>query len=185
MIHIRAATGSDASEIAAIYAPYVSASAVSFEDKPPSAETMAKRIAAANGRYPWLVAVSEADGVLAFAYATAFRERVAYRFTVETTIYVTKASQGKGVGTLLYSALLDTLEAQGFTQAIAAIALPNDASIKLHESMGFFRAGVYRSVGWKQGAWRDVGLWQRELAMPEGVPAEPRPFSEVGLVRND
>src|SRR3546814_5636041 len=97
------------------------------------------------GFYPWLVAASSDDGtVLGFAYATQFRERHAYRFAVETSVYVAGELQRNGVGRMLYEALIDTLAAQGFTQAIAAISLPNDASIKLHDALGFFRAGVYR-----------------------------------------
>ncbi len=88
-----------------------------------------------------------------------------------------------GVGRLLYEALIDTLRAQGFTQAIAAITLPNDASISLHESVGFRRAGVYREVGYKQGRWIDVGFWQCELNDSKVPPVEPRPFSAVGVVR--
>lgn len=184
MIHIRPATAEDAAAIARIYTPYVVTSAVSFEDDPPSARKIAERMLFREGFYPWLVAIAaEDETVLGFAYATRFRERPAYRFAVETSVYVASELQRNGVGRMLYEALIDTLESQGFTQAIAAIALPNDASIKLHEAMGFFRAGIYREIGYKHGQWRDVGLWQRELATPEIPPPEPKSFREIGVVR--
>lgn len=183
MIRLRAARPEDAAQIAAIYAPYVAGSAVSFETEAPSAETMRERMSAYDGLYPWIVATPEEDElVLGYAYATRFRERPAYRFCVETTVYIAGDAHRQGVGRLLYDALLDTLREQEFTQAIAAITLPNEPSIALHEAVGFRRAGVYREVGYKQGRWMDVGLWQCSLAEPQSPPVEPRPFSEVGLV---
>ncbi len=148
---------------------------VSLEEVPPTPETMRARMAALGDLYPWLVA--EADGaVLGYAYASRFRERSAYRWAVETTVYVADGAQGRGVGRALYEALLTNLRAQGFTQAIAAISLPNDASVRLHEAVGFMTAGTYRQVGWKQGRWIDVGLWQIALAEAGPPVGEPRPY---------
>jgi len=184
MIEIRAATADDADAIADIYAPYVSTSAISFEDQPPSADMIRQRMATRDHLYPWLLAVSTDNGEpLGYAYATYFRERPAFRWTVETAVYVSGDLRSQGIGRLLYDALIDTLCAQGFTQAIAVISIPNDASIRLHEAMGFFRSGVYREIGFKQGHWRDIGLWQRELATAQTPPPEPRAFSETGIVR--
>lgn len=186
MIAIRSARSEDAAAIAAIYAPHVIAGEASFEREAPDAREMRKRMERSDGLYPWLVATSGdgADaGVLGFAYAGKFREREAYRWVVETTIYVADVAQRQGMGRLLYEALIDTLRAQGFTQAIGIIALPNDSSISLHEAVGFRRAGVNREVGYKSGRWIDVGIWQCELNESETPPAEPRPFSEVGVVR--
>ncbi|MBX3563215.1 MAG: N-acetyltransferase [Sphingomonas sp.] len=190
MIAIRAATSDDASAIAAIYAPHVLTGTVSFENDPPDARAMRTRMAASDGLYPWLVATTggsgggEPDGgVIGYAYATRFRDRPAYRYVCETSIYLTDASSGSGVGRLLYKALVDTLRAQGFVHAIGAIALPNDRSIRLHEAVGFRRAGVYREVGFKHGQWIDVGFWQAELNEPSVPPVEPRKFSDVGVVR--
>lgn len=186
MIAIRAARPEDAAAIAAIYAPYVLSGTVSFETDAPDTRAMRGRMAASDGLYPWLVATSgdgEDAGVLAYAYATRFRDRPAYRYVVETSIYVAGAVQGQGVGRLLYEALIDTLRAQGFTQAIAVIALPNDASITRHEAIGFRRGGVYREIGYKQGQWIDVGFWQCELNDSAMPPVEPKPFSETGVVR--
>lgn len=180
MISIRVATTGDAAAIAAIYAPHVTAGVASFEEFAPDAEEMEARIERVLEFHPWLVA--ELDGAMVgYAYANKFRERSAYRWAVETTVYVAGSAQRRGVGRLLYSGLLEILRRQGFTQAIAAISLPNDASIRLHEQTGFKRAGVYREVGWKLGRWIDVGLWQAELGDPGHSPPEPKPFSAVGL----
>lgn len=185
MIAIRAAEPQDAAAIAAIYAPHVESGTVSFELEPPDARTMRTRMGASEGLYPWIVATNgdEQGGVLGYAYATRFRDRPAYRYVVETSIYISGAVQGQGVGRLLYPALIATLRAQGFTQAIGAIALPNDHSIGLHEAVGFRRAGIYREVGFKHGQWIDVGIWQRTLNDPVVPPVEPRKFSDVGVVR--
>jgi L-amino acid N-acyltransferase YncA len=174
-MRLRAATADDAAAIADLYARFVTASAVSFETDPPDAEAMRARIEAGGALYPWIAGEAEDGTLLGYAYAARFRERPAYRFTVETTIYLRPEAAGRGLGRLLYAPLIATLEAQGFTQAIAAITLPNAASVGLHERLGFERAGTYRQVGWKLGAWHDVGLWQRPLAPANSPPAEPRP----------
>lgn len=187
MIAIRAATPDDAAAIAAIYAPYVLSGTVSFETDAPDARAMRNRMASSNGLYPWIVATNgdpDGGGVLGYAYANQFRDRPAYRYVVETSIYMSGINQGVAAGRLLYDALVDTLRAQGFTQAIGVITLPNDAAISLHESVGFRRAGVYREVGYKQGRWIDVGFWQRALNDSTVPPVEPKPFSEVGVVRD-
>lgn len=186
MIAIRPARSEDAAAIAAIYAPYVLGGTVSFETEAPDARAIRHRMAASDGFYPWMVATTgEADGdaVLGYAYATRFRDRPAYRYVVETSIYMAGGAQQKGTGRLLYEALVDTLRAQGFTQAIGVLSLPNDASITLHEAVGFRRAGVYREIGFKQGRWIDVGFWQCQLNDSAVPPREPRPFTETGVVR--
>jgi len=171
--------------IAAIYAPYVLTGTVSFEFDPPDARQMRTRMESSNGLYPWIVATNgEGKGVLGYAYATRFREREAYRFAVETSVYVAGAVQGQGIGRLLYEALIDTLRAQGFTQALGVISLPNDHSIRTHEQVGFRRAGQLREIGFKEGRWVDIGIWQCELNDATTPPAEPKPFSETGIVRD-
>ncbi|MEG3087949.1 GNAT family N-acetyltransferase [Sphingomonas sp. PB4P5] len=185
MIAIRPARPEDAAAIAAIYAPFVLTGTVSFETEAPDARQMRTRMTASDGMYPWIVATNgdEDGGVLAYAYATKFRDRPAYKYVVETSIYVTGTVERQGVGRLLYEALIDTLRAQGFTQAIGVLALPNEASIGLHEATGFRRQGVYREVGYKNGRWIDVGFWQCQLNRSTTPPTEPKPFSAVGLVR--
>lgn len=175
-MRLRAATPGDAAAIADIYAPYVTGSVVSFETEPPDASAVRARIEAGGSLYPWIAAEAEDGSLVGYAYAARFRDRPAYRFTVETTIYLRRAAQGQGLGRRLYAPLIALLEAQGFTQAIAAITLPNEASIRLHERLGFEPAGTYRQVGWKLGEWHDVGLWQRRLAPAAVPPVEPRPL---------
>jgi L-amino acid N-acyltransferase YncA len=173
---IRLAGAEDAAAIAAIYRPYVEDSRISFEEAAPDAAEMARRIAGElPGFHPWFVA--EEDGrLLGYAASSRFRTRPAYRWTVEIGIYLAPSAQGRGIGRALLSALLETLERQGYVAAIGAIALPNTASVALHEKLGFSHTGTYRQVGFKAGKWLDVGLWQKELAPRTAGPAEPRTF---------
>lgn len=179
-MNIRFAAPLDAAAIAALYAPFVEGSAVSLEDSAPSAEEMAARIAGGDGLYPWLVAEDE-RGLAGYASASRFRPRQGYRFTVETSVYVASDRQRGGLGRRLYAMLIDLLTRQGFTQAIAALSAPNEASAALHRAMGFKKCGTYGQVGWKLGQWWDVALWQRPLAPQKTPPEEPRPFREAGL----
>ncbi len=182
-VAIRPATSDDAAAIAAIYRPYVERGTVSFETEAPDADAIARRMASSGGLYPWLVATEGEDGaVLGYTYASAFRDRPAYRYTIETTVYLQTGTLGRGNGRQLYDALIDTVRAQGFTHAIGVIALPNDHSIRLHESVGFKRTGVLREAGYKEGRWIDVGYWQCELNDATIPPMEPKPFSQVGMV---
>jgi L-amino acid N-acyltransferase YncA len=173
---IRMATQADAETIAAIYRRYVEGSRISFEEAAPDAVEMARRILGERpGNHPWYVA--EEDGrTLGYAASSPFRTRPAYRWTVETGIYLAEDAQSRGVGGALLSTLLDVLERQGYVAAIGAIALPNDASVALHEKLGFVYAGTYRGVGFKLGEWLDVGLWEKELAPRSATPAEPLPY---------
>lgn len=173
---IRTAHPDDAPAIAAIYAPVVAGTAISFETEPPDAAEMRARIAKTLGAgLPWLVA--EADGVVCgYAYASKHRERAAYQWSVDTTVYVADGRRGQGVGRALYCALLPLLAELGYCQAFAGIALPNAASVGLHEALGFAPLGVYRNVGFKLGQWRDVGWWQRALREPDPVPRAPQAF---------
>ncbi len=168
----------DAAACAAIYAPHVEGSVVSFEEDAPDAAAMAGRIAATQVTHPWLVAAS-GGGVAGFAYGSRHRERAAYRWSADVSVYVDADSHRAGVGRALYAELLDRLRAQGFHLACAGVTLPNEASVALHESFGFEPVGVYRRVGWKAGAWRDVGWWQLQLMPPsEEPPGEPTPPAE-------
>ncbi|QAY77661.1 GNAT family N-acetyltransferase [Sphingosinicella sp. BN140058] len=176
---VRPACIGDAAAIADIYRPYVAETVITFEDEAPESAAIEARMEAAGAMYPWLVAEG-ADGTIAgYAYACAFRARTAYRFSVETTVYVRQGGGRRGVGSLLYRPLLAALEAQGFTQAIAAISLPNSDSVGFHERFGFVQTGTYAQVGWKLGRWIDVGLWQRPLARAATPPREPRPLANV------
>lgn len=165
----------DAAACAAIYAPHVTDGAASFEEVAPSAAQMAERITRLAPTHPWLV--EERDGeVVGYAYACEHRPRAGYRWAVDVAVYVQRDHQREGVGRRLYEALLERLRAQGFRRACAGITLPNDASVGLHEALGFAPVGVYRRIGWKHGAWRDVGWWQIDLAPGDhSAPGEPSP----------
>ena len=155
-----------------IYAPVVRETAISFELKPPSEEEMRRRIASTLERRPWLV--SETSGAITgYAYAAAHRERAAYQWSVETSVYVHPDHRRGGVARGLYTALLAALRAQGFANALAGITLPNPASAGFHESCGFEWIGVYRAVGYKLDAWHDVGWLQLRLREDRGAPAGP------------
>ena len=136
---------------------------VSFELEPPSREETARRIAEFSSSHAWLVAQMPSGAIAGYAYGSPHRAREAYRTSCDVAVYVGPAHVGRGVGRALYAALLPALSERGFHAAFAGIALPNAASIGLHEAMGFTRLGIYREVGWKLGAWRDVGWWQRLL----------------------
>jgi len=172
-VDYRLASQDDAEAIAAVYRPYVEESRVSFEDVAPDAAEMARRIAGnAPGLHPWLVA-EEHRRVLGYAASSPFRPRRAYRWCVETSIYLTPEACGRGIGRALLTRLLDRLQSHGFVSAIGAIALPNGPSVRLHEALGFTHAGTYREVGFKFGEWIGVGLWQRGLAPRTPSPQEP------------
>lgn len=164
----------DAAACAAIYAPHVESSAVSFEEEVPGAEAMAGRIERYGASHSWLVAEREGE-VVGYAYATAFNERPAYRWSASVSVYVAEGARGAGVGRALYAALFERLRERGFRMACAGITLPNEASVALHERLGFELVGVNREIGWKHGAWHDVGWYQLELT-PAGdaPPPEPR-----------
>jgi phosphinothricin acetyltransferase len=171
-IDIRLAGRDDANEIAAIYRPFVESTIISFETIAPEPHEMADRIAATLARYPWLVC--EWDGEIAgYAYATRHRERKAYQWSVDTSAYVHPRYLRRGIGAGLYRSLFGVLSAQGFVNAYAGIALPNPASVGLHESVGFRPVGIYRSVGYKLGAWHDVGWWARGLQNHDPAPRDP------------
>lgn len=156
---IRPCRVEDAAAIAAIYNEYVRDTVITFEETPVSLDEMAKRIADVGAKYPWLVA-EEDDAVIGWAYATPWKTRSAYRFSVETTVYVAAGGQKRGIGTSLYAELLAGLKARGAHSAVGGIALPNPASIALHEKMGFRKIAHFAEVGRKFDRWVDVGYWQ-------------------------
>lgn len=176
---IRVATKADGEALSVIYAPSVSAAAISFEVTPPDAAEMARRVEAMLSRQiPWLV-MERAGAVCGFAYASPHNERPAYDWSVNVSVYVAESHRGQSVGRSLYTALFDLLRRQGFYVAHAGITLPNAASVGLHEAMGFRRVGVYESVGYKLGAWRDVGWWRLELQPCIGEPKATRALIDV------
>jgi L-amino acid N-acyltransferase YncA len=169
-VTVREATQADAAACAAIYAPYVTDTAVSFEEVPPSAAEMAERIGAA---VSWLV-LEDAGRVVGYAYAAPFHPRAAYRWACEVSVYLERGSARRGGGRALYEALLARLRDRGFLVAIAGMTLPNPASEGLHRALGFEPVGTYRRIGYKRGAWHDVAWTQKVLAAGGEPPAEPR-----------
>lgn len=162
MLHVRDATPDDAASCARIYEPYVASSTVSFEEVAPDAAEMARRIEVAQERHAWLVA--EAGGaVRGYAYGGTFRTRPAYRHTCEVSVYVDADHRGGGVGTTLYSVLLERMRGAGMRCAVGAATMPNDASERLHRSLGFEVVGTFREVGFKHDRWCDVRWFQKLL----------------------
>jgi phosphinothricin acetyltransferase len=161
---IRHAQVQDAAVIAAIYNHYVSTTTITFEEEPVSPEEMARRMQAVQAAgLPWLVA--QIDGEVAgYAYATKWKERSAYRYSVESTVYVKADAHGRGLGKALYEELLGTLAASGVHVVIGGIAQPNPASVALHGKLGFEKVAMFREVGRKFDRWVDVGYWQRILS---------------------
>jgi L-amino acid N-acyltransferase YncA len=176
---LRLAEPSDAPQIAAIYAPFCLETAVSFEMTAPGEATMRERISTLVQRYPWLVAVSVTGDVLGYAYAGKHRERAAYRWSVDFTAYLAPEAKRRGIGTELYRALVRICQSLGYYRALAGITLPNEASVRLHEKIGFRPIGVYRRVGFKLGRWHDVGWWNLDLLPEEDAPREPRSIGEI------
>jgi L-amino acid N-acyltransferase YncA len=174
-MQVRDATAADAEACAAIYAPYVTDTPITFETEVPAAPEMARRIAAAAERHAWLVL--EEDGrVVGYAYGGLYKERRAYRWACEVSVYVERTRRRSGAGRALYEALLERLAARGYRMAVAGMTLPNDASVGLHRAMGFEPVGTYRRIGYKHGAWHDVAWTQRPLASEDSSdepPSEP------------
>jgi len=165
-VEVRPAGVADAAGIAAVYAPYVHSGVATFEGEPPPPAVLATRMTTG---LPWFVACAGPE-VVGYAYASPHHERAAYRWTVECTVYLAPAACGQGVGSALYGRLLPVLSERGLVTALAKITLPNAASIALHERAGFHQVGVLPQVGFKLGAWHDVGLWARSLVRDLPVP---------------
>ena len=172
-MQIRTALPDDAAAIQAIYAPVVRDTCISFEVTPPTVAEMRARIHSSPSTLPWLVGLDDAGHVNGYVYASKHRERAAYQWSVDVTAYVREDCRGRGVGKALHRHLLDLLTKAGYCQAFAGIALPNAASVALHEALGFEHLGTYRNVGFKKNAWHDVGWWQKTLQLPPH-PLPPR-----------
>ncbi len=162
----------DAEAIAAIYAPNVTDSAISFEMEPPDAAEFRGRIAAVTATHPWLVCERD-DEVVGYVYASTHNARAAYQWSANVTVYIDSRQRRSGIGRALYTSLFALLRLQGFYNAYGGITLPNAGSVGIHESMGFRLVGVYREVGYKFGAWHDVGWWGLELQTKPTTPPSP------------
>lgn len=171
-VHLRFARPADAAGILAIYGPIILQSPASFQVTPPSLEEMEAKIAQTMVHYPWLV-YEKGGQIWGYAYGTSHRERAAYQWSVETSVYIHSDARRQGLGTLLYEALLQILALQGYFRAFAGIVLPNAGSVRLHESVGFTALGVFENVGYKLKQWHDVGWWCRDLAPLAIEPVSP------------
>lgn len=170
----------DAAAVAAIYRPAVDVWIASFETPAPDAAEMARRIRTTVARTPWLVADDANGSLVGYAYAGSHHERAGYRWSVDVSAYVHADHHGRGIGRRLYDVLIPILRRQGFVNVYAGIALPNPASVALHESIGMRRIGVYERVGHKLGAWHDVAWYGMRIAEPDEPPAEPIPLPALG-----
>lgn len=178
MTEIRLATTADAGGILAIYAPYIASTSFTFETEVPSVADFAGRIEHYLQNWPWLVC--EVNGTIAgYAYASRYRERAAYQWSVESSVYVHDDFQRAGVAKALYDALFDILRKQGFRNVYAVINLPNDKSVVFHERCGFSYFATYEQVGYKLGQWKNVGWWRLVLNEFGPEPAPPVPFAQL------
>lgn len=159
---IRPATLNDAEALARIYAPYVQDSIISFEVTPPSAHEMGERFKQISSQHPWTV-WEEENMVLGYAYANIFKNRHAYSWSVESTVYVDQKAHRRGIGKALYLDLFERLKKRGIVNVVGCISLPNDPSVKLHESLGFQKVAHFKNIGMKFNQWWDVGYWQLEI----------------------
>lgn len=175
----RDATEADAAGIHAIYAPVVRDTIISFETEEPTVAEIAARIRSTTATHPWLVA-ADGDLVAGYAYATKHRERAAYAWSVDVSVYIAASHRSRGVGKSLYHALFERLAALGYVNAFAGVALPNAASIALHTSVGFEPIGIYRHVGFKFGAWHDAAWFQRLLRPLPDSPPPPKALDSPG-----
>lgn len=178
-MNIRAAVPEDASDLVKIYAPYVTDSAVTFEYEIPGTEEFAERIRETLKRYPYLV-VEEADSVLGYAYASPFKSRAAYAWSVETSIYLYPNVKGQRIGTALYQELERLLRRQNICNLCACITYPNPESIGFHKKMGYNTVAHFNLAGFKLGAWHDI-VWMEKELCPHSIPPTPfLPFPQLG-----
>jgi len=180
---IRAVSIDDAAAIQTLYAPFVTDTIISFETVAPTVEEMAARIQKGEGKFPWLVYVSDGASdrseMAGYVYGSTHRERAAYQWSVDVSVYVHPAYQRRNIGRGLYTALFELLRAQGYVNAYAGISLPNPGSVGIHTALGFEPVGVYREVGYKFGGWHDVGWWGLRLNAPVPEMDAPRPIRDL------
>jgi L-amino acid N-acyltransferase YncA len=179
---IRIARADDAAQIADIYRPYVEKTAITFEEEPPSVEHMAAKIAKVGSLFPFIV-WEEGGEVLGYAYATRYRERAAYRWSLEDSVYLREDSVGRGLGKLLLTALVELLRELGYVKIYAVIAPPNSASVALHEALGFSPLGRFSDTAFKLGRWQAIDWMELTLRDIPVQPEEPMAFPEFAASR--
>jgi phosphinothricin acetyltransferase len=179
---IRTVASEDAAQIAEIYRPYVEKTAISFEESPPSPEEMADRIAKVSAFFPWLV-FEEGSEVLGYAYASRYRERAAYRWSLESSVYVREGSTGRGIGSALLSVLVELLRELGYVKFYAVITPPNPASVAIHKKLGFAPLCRFSDTAFKGGTWQAIDWMELTLRETPAIPAEPTAFPEFARLR--
>ncbi|HEY1870639.1 MAG TPA: GNAT family N-acetyltransferase [Chitinophagaceae bacterium] len=180
---IRIATDADALSILDIYAPYIKDTSYTFETEVPTVDSFKERINSYLQNWPWLVC--EINGIAGYAYAGRHRERIAYQWSTECSVYVHDNYQREGVGKALYTALIQILKLQGYRNLYAVINLPNDKSVAFHEKLGFEYFATYKNVGYKLGKWKNVGWWELQLNEYSHEPLPPAKFSEIDRKKID
>jgi L-amino acid N-acyltransferase YncA len=178
MVEVRIANPADAAALVNIYAPYIQNTAFTFETEIPSAEQFSTRITNCLAKFPWVVCTIN-HKMAGYVYASVHRDREAYQWTCECSVYLDPAFTGKGLGKELYALLFEILKQQGLRNIYAGITLPNEASVRLHEGCGFTRFAVYENVGYKLGSWHKVGWWRLAINGYDREPAPPLKFSEI------
>lgn len=178
MSAIRLVQESDVEQMLAIYAPFIQETPTTFELEVPTIEQFQQRIHIILEHAPWLVCEIEGE-ILGYAYASQHRQRAAYQWSVESSVYVGDKFRRKGVGIALYTSLFQLLQLQGFYNVYAGITLPNLASVTLHENLGFSQIGIYDLVGYKLGKWHNVGWWQLSLQSERSIPVSPLSLGKV------
>jgi L-amino acid N-acyltransferase YncA len=181
MVQIRTARPEAAEEMLEIYKPYILNTAYTFETEIPSVHEFSQRIKKYTEKYPWIVAIA-GDQIAGYAYASGHRDRDAYQWTCECSVYVHENFKGKGTGSKLYATLFEILKYQGFRNVYAGITIPNEASEKMHSKCGFELFAVYENIGYKNGAWHKVGWWKLQLNGYDLLPPPPKRFSEIDEV---
>ncbi len=179
---LRVAGADDAARIAEIYRPYVEKTAVTFEETPPGAEEMRSKIDKVGSIFPWLV-FEEGGEVLGYAYASRYRERAAYRWSLEDSVYVREDAVGRGIGKALLGSLIELLRELGYVKLYAVITPPNTSSVALHEKFGFVPLCRFRDTAFKHGCWQAIDWMELSLREPAAAPAEPIPFPEFDVSR--
>jgi phosphinothricin acetyltransferase len=173
---IRAITPADVNQVLDIYTPFVLNTAITFDYEVPSIEEFTHKIEDITAKYPW-IGYFEDDRLLGYAYASRHRQKAAYEWSPESTIYVREGHHGKGIGRILYQELFQQLRKQGYFNVFAGVLIPNEASERLHKSVGFEEIGIFRKIGYKLGKWNDVKWFQMRLQ--EGTPASVKNPSEI------
>lgn len=177
-ITLRLATSADAKQLLAIYTPYVADTTITFECKIPSVHEFASRITHILSKFPYYVALVDGE-IAGYAYASPYRTREAYHWTAETTIYIHQAHRGYGIGSMLYSALEETLKTQGVITMLACIAYPNPPSVQFHETMGFHKVGHFSKCGYKMDQWLDVVWMEKQIGIHQINPPVVTPFPKL------